>query len=50
MTVFKRAGDVTLAFGDVEQFSPESGVRLDSMSVVVLVRTHLAKHSSYSIP
>lgn len=41
MTVFKRVGEITLAFGEVKQFSPVSGTRPDSMSdsLVVLVNT-----------
>ena len=41
MTVFKRVGEITLAFGEVKQFSPVSGTWLDSMSdsLVVLVST-----------
>lgn len=41
MTVFKRVGQITLAFGEVKQFSSVSGTRLDSMSdsLVVLVST-----------
>lgn len=41
MTVFKRVGELTLAFGEVKQFPPVSGTRLDSMSdsLVILVST-----------
>lgn len=41
MTVFKKVGEITLAFGEVKQFSPVSGTWLDSMSdsLVVLVST-----------
>lgn len=41
MTVFKRVGEITLGFGEVKQFCPVSGTRLDSMSdsLLVLVST-----------
>lgn len=37
MTVFKRVGEITLGFGEVKQFCPVSGTRLDSMSDSLLV-------------